>query len=178
MVSNAAYYKTLKHRVRNHEARIGILGLTADGLDAAVRYSRDGYTVICIDSRDFRVESVRRGISFSDSVPDIDLEELVSAGRIKATTNVSTVREVDFLLVFQEPAATQRRRALDIGSEFKAVSRHLKRGVIICLEQDGERQSCYDDMKGIMEAGGRVYGVDYLLGTFSMALKSGGVSLV
>ena len=157
---------TLKQRIANREARIGILGLTPEGLTTAVRYSRAGFPVTCIDLRDVKVERVRRGMSFTDIATDMELLALVESGRIKATTNVRASREIDFLIVFQDtPDVDVNARGAE--AAFEAVARWLKKGVVICLGDDVEPQPCYVNMRNIMDAFGYRYGEDYLLGTFA-----------
>ena len=52
-----------------------------------------------MDSRDYKVEMVNRGISFSNRISDMGLIKLVKSGKIKAT-DASVFREMDFLTIF------------------------------------------------------------------------------
>ncbi|MDE5940557.1 MAG: hypothetical protein K2H14_00440 [Muribaculaceae bacterium] len=147
-------------------AVIGIFGLTTEGLKAAVGYARKGFRVLCMDFRDFKVEMVNRGISFSGSVSDMELLRLVKSGKIKATTDAGAVREMDFLTIFPTPRASVDRTENWLRSILEAVSANIKPGVIIGLDNENETMIRHTEMERIMKRSGHTYGIDYLFGTF------------
>lgn len=100
MAIGSGYYRDLQRRVETLDAVTGIFGLTTEGLKAVVAYARKGFRVLCVDFRAFRVEMVNKGVSFSHSVSDMELFRLVKTGKIKAFTDATVVRKMDFLTIF------------------------------------------------------------------------------
>lgn len=75
---------TLEARIKQHTARIAVIGLGYVGLPLAMRCARAGFTVIGIDQDSARVDQVNRG---EDYVADrtLHLGEIIASGRLLAT---------------------------------------------------------------------------------------------
>lgn len=160
------YYRDLQRRVESHDAMIGIFGLTAEGLKAAVEHARKGFRVLCMDFRAFRVELVNKGISLARDVSDMELLRLVRSGRIRATTDAAAVRELDFLTIYPTPATRDGAADCSLHPILRAVSAHIKPGVIIGLDDEEETLVRHGEMEREMRRAGHTYGLDYLFGTF------------
>ena len=158
----------LQQRIERLEAVKGIFGLTSDGLKAAVGYARKGFRVLCVDFRDFKVEMVNRGISFSNGISDMELFKFVKSGKIKATTDVSVIRKMDFLTIFLTHSSNKSENNTALISIFEVVSTNIKPGIIIGLDDENETLMMRDEVKRIMMEAGHTYGNDYLFGSLKL----------
>src|SRR5512146_2882862 len=85
----------LLEEFRNKMARVAVLGLGYVGLPLAVVFAEAGYTVTGIDPDKRKVDLVNKGESYIPDVPTEKLAGLVKAGKVKATTDFSILREID-----------------------------------------------------------------------------------
>jgi UDP-N-acetyl-D-glucosamine dehydrogenase len=85
----------LLQKLRDHSARVGILGLGYVGLPLAVVFADAGLSVIGIDPDSRKVETIQRGDSHIQDVPAEQVNRLVKSGRLQATTDFSVLKDVD-----------------------------------------------------------------------------------
>jgi UDP-N-acetyl-D-glucosamine dehydrogenase len=76
-------------------AKIAILGLGYVGLPLAVVFGEAGFEVMGIDPDKRKVDTIQRGESHIQDIPGETIAKLVSAGKLKATTDFSVLREMD-----------------------------------------------------------------------------------
>jgi len=86
---------TLIQRLRQREAKVAILGLGYVGLPLAVVFAEAGFEVTGIDPAPDKVEMIKRGGSHIQDVSSDQVERLVAAGKLKATTDFAALREAD-----------------------------------------------------------------------------------
>src|SRR6516164_1995935 len=91
----AAFSDALAAKIRAKTARVGIVGLGYVGLPLAVEFARAGYSVTGIDVSDQKTRSVNGGESYVGDIATLTLAPLVSAGKLRATTDFSAVAELD-----------------------------------------------------------------------------------
>src|SRR5690242_179755 len=87
--------KILEQKIRQRSARVGIVGLGYVGLPLAVEFAKAGFNVTGIDISEDKTERVNRGDSYVGDVPTSTLAPLVQAGKLRATTDFSVIRELD-----------------------------------------------------------------------------------
>ncbi|HSQ27702.1 MAG TPA: nucleotide sugar dehydrogenase [Anaerolineales bacterium] len=85
----------LINRLQDRTAKVGILGLGYVGLPLAVVFAEAGYTVTGIDPDQRKVDSVHNKVSHIQDVPNEQIERLVSAGKLHASTDFSVLQEMD-----------------------------------------------------------------------------------
>jgi UDP-N-acetyl-D-glucosamine dehydrogenase len=85
----------LLDKINTREARIAILGLGYVGLPLATVFADAGYSVVGIDLDERKVESIQGGNSYIQDVTSEEVARHVSVGRLVATTDFSTLGEVD-----------------------------------------------------------------------------------
>jgi len=78
---------------------MGVCGLGYVGLPLAVDKAKHGFQTIGFDVQREKVELVNAGKNYIGDVVDTDLEELVSTGRLRATSDFSFVKDVDFIAI-------------------------------------------------------------------------------
>lgn len=93
MSSNAK--QNLINRFSDRSARVAILGLGYVGLPLAVAFAEAGFKVVGIDPDKRKVDTVERGESHIQDIPGEQVARLVKAGKLKATTDFSVLKEAD-----------------------------------------------------------------------------------
>ena len=96
-----------------------------------------------------------------------DLEELVKTGKLRATSDFSFVKDVDFIAICV-PTPLDKHQQPDISfvrDSTIAISKHLTRGSIVVLESTTYPGTTEELLKPILEEGsGLKCGVDFYLG--------------
>src|ERR1051325_3976244 len=87
--------KILEEKIRARTARVGIVGLGYVGLPLAVEFAKAGFTVTGIDVSEEKIRRVNMGESYVGDISTAALRALVEAGKIRATTDFSVVRDLD-----------------------------------------------------------------------------------
>src|SRR4030042_3588808 len=85
----------LLNSLRQHSAKIGILGLGYVGLPLAAAFGEAGFQIIGIDTDPRKVNGLNKGESYIQDVPDKQLARLLKTGRFSATTDFSALRDCD-----------------------------------------------------------------------------------
>ena len=86
-------------KIRDHSAKIGVVGLGYVGLPLAVLQAKTGFSVIGIDSVAEKVDLVNQGNNYIGDVVDAELREVVESKRLVATTDFSALKDCDVILI-------------------------------------------------------------------------------
>jgi UDP-N-acetyl-D-glucosamine dehydrogenase len=127
---------TLEEKIRTRTARIGIVGLGYVGLPLAVEYARAGFTVTGIDVSEQKTRSVNAGDSYVGDISSSTLGPLVKAGKLRATTDFSSVRELDTINICV-PTPLRKTKDPDMSfivSACEEIVRHFHPGMLVILE--------------------------------------------
>jgi UDP-N-acetyl-D-glucosamine dehydrogenase len=127
---------TLLDRIRGRQARVGVIGLGYVGLPLAVEFARAGFAVTGFDVDASKVSAINEGRSYIPDVADADLAEVVRAGRLTATADVSKMGEMDAVDICV-PTPLRKTRDPDLSYVVKAVESvvaTLRRGQLVILE--------------------------------------------
>src|SRR3954465_9951949 len=84
-------------RIRSRQARIGVIGLGYVGLPLAVEFARAGFDVTGFDVDDCKVVELNAGRSYIGDVSTDDLSGHVKAKRLRGTTDMSKLAEMDIV---------------------------------------------------------------------------------
>ncbi|HET6312240.1 MAG TPA: nucleotide sugar dehydrogenase [Chloroflexia bacterium] len=126
----------LVDKLRNREARVGIIGLGYVGLPLAVIFAEAGYHVTGIDVDPRKVEALNSGESYIEDVPSEAIKPLVDGGLLDATTDFSVLREIDAVSICV-PTPLRKTRDPDVSFILAAneqVAKYLHPGMAIVLE--------------------------------------------
>ena len=82
-------------QLRNRSAEVAILGLGYVGLPLAVVFAEAGFHVVGIDPDQRKVNTIRRGESHIQDVPEEQVRRLVANGKLEATTDFSVLKNAD-----------------------------------------------------------------------------------
>jgi UDP-N-acetyl-D-glucosamine dehydrogenase len=127
---------SLSEKISNRTARVGIIGLGYVGLPLAVEFAQAGFTVTGIDVSEGKASSINAGESYIPDVPTAVVGELVKAGRLRATTDVSAVADLDTINIC---VPTPLRKTKDPDMSFvvaacEDIAKHFHNGMLVILE--------------------------------------------
>ena len=91
----SALSETLRDKLKNRTARIGVVGLGYVGLPLAVELAKAGFHTTGIDLDARKVQAIDEGRSYIPDVSTEDVQALSRAGKLEATTDFAVVRELD-----------------------------------------------------------------------------------
>ena len=74
--------ETLVNSLRDHTARIGILGLGYVGLPLAAAFGEAGFQIIGIDPDPRKVNSINKGESYIQDVPSEQISQAGQSGQV------------------------------------------------------------------------------------------------
>ena len=126
----------LAEKIRTRRARVGIVGLGYVGLPLAVEFARAGFTVTGIDISKAKTERVNAGDSYVGDIPSSTLAPLVESGKLRATTDFSTVLELDTINICV-PTPLRKTKDPDMSyivASCQEIARHFHAGMLVILE--------------------------------------------
>ena len=158
--------KLLK-KIGDRTIRVGVVGLGYVGLPLAVEKAKAGFETIGFDVQAAKVDMVNAGHNYIGDVVDSDLAELVKAGKLRATTDFSFIKDVDFVAICV-PTPLDAHQEPDISfvrDSSEAVAKYLKPETMVVLESTTYPGTTEELIKPILEKGsGLVSGKDFYLG--------------
>lgn len=155
----------LTDKLLNKTATIGVIGLGYVGLPLAVEKAKAGYRVIGFDVQPSKVEMVNAGMNYIGDVVDDDLRNIVSAGRLTATTDYSFLAEVDAVAIcvptpldkYQQPDTSY------VVNSTNHIANYLHRQMLVVLESTTYPGTTEELVKPILEKTGLKCGEDFYL---------------
>jgi UDP-N-acetyl-D-glucosamine dehydrogenase len=123
-------------RIRSRDARVAVIGLGYVGLPLAVELARAGFTAVGIDVVEEKVRLVNEGDSYIKDVPSALLKEVVSAGRLSATTDFSVLSKCDTVNICV-PTPLRKTRDPDISyivASVEEIRKYKHRDLLVVLE--------------------------------------------
>jgi UDP-N-acetyl-D-glucosamine dehydrogenase len=157
--------KSLVDRIRNRNARAGVVGLGYVGLPLAVEFARAGVTTVGVDIDGRKVAEIKAGRSYIPDVPSSDVAALVSAGRLAATTDFASIRDLDTVNICV-PTPLRKTKDPDMSyvvSAAEQIAKHLHPGMLIVLESTTYPGTTAELLQPMFEASGLKAGRDFFL---------------
>jgi len=155
----------LKKKFVDRSALIGVAGIGYVGLPLAVEKAKVGFEVIGYDRNSVRVDQVNQGLNYIRDVHDDELARLVEAGKLRASTDFSSLRNCDAIAICVPTPLTPNLDP-DI-SYIKAVGEQiaaqLRPGQLICLESTTYPGTTEEVLLPLLARSGLKVGEDYFL---------------
>ncbi|NLB21480.1 MAG: nucleotide sugar dehydrogenase, partial [Clostridium sp.] len=156
---------TIKEKLKNKTAVLGVIGLGYVGLPLAVEKAKAGYMTIGFDVQKSKVEMVNSGENYIGDVVNEDLSEIVSSGKLRATEDISEVANADCVCIcvptpldiYQQPDISY------VESSAKSILPYLHKDMLIVLESTTYPGTTEELLKPILESTGLKCGVDFFL---------------
>src|SRR5215468_5905132 len=127
---------TLAAKIVDRTARVGIVGLGYVGLPLAVEYAKAGFTVTGIDLIESKVARINAGDSYVQDVSSAEVEALVKAGKLQATTDFGVIADLDTINICV-PTPLRKTKDPDMSyivSACQEISKHFHSGMLAILE--------------------------------------------
>ncbi len=154
-------------RIENKRIKVGVVGLGYVGLPLAVEKARAGFDTTGFDIQPKKVEMVNQGHNYIGDVIDDDLAELVRDGKLRATSDFSFVKDMDFIAIcvptpldmYQQPDLSY------VKSSAESIAKYLTPETMIVLESTTYPGTTEELLMPILEKGsGLICGKEFYLG--------------
>ena len=155
----------LSERLQSRQARVGVVGLGYVGLPLAVEFAKGGLTAVGIDLDDRKISAIARGESYIPDVSSPEVAELVSSGRLHATTDFSVVETLDTVNICV-PTPLRKTKDPDMSfivSAVESIAGHLHPGMLVVLESTTYPGTTEELVMPLLEQGGLKAGADFFL---------------
>ena len=155
----------VRDKIRDRGARVGVIGLGYVGLPLAVEFAKKGFDVTGFDVDASKIDEINAGRSY---IPDVRTEEVnacVDAGRLRATTEMSHLKEMDAIDICV-PTPLRKTRDPDLSYVIQAVDSvkaNLRRGQLVILESTTYPGTTDEVVQPALEENGLKAGVDFYL---------------
>jgi UDP-N-acetyl-D-glucosamine dehydrogenase len=126
----------LKSKIEDRTANIGIIGLGYVGLPLAVEFAKTGFNVTGFDIDVKKISRINKGESYILDVPSIEVRDLVSSKKLKATPDKSLLNKMDVIIICV-PTPLRKTKEPDISfilSATEDIAANLRKGQLIVLE--------------------------------------------
>ena len=165
MLKTAATAEILEEKIRSRKARVGIVGLGYVGLPLAVEYARAGFEVTGIDLSESKIAQVNAGQSYIGDIAAADVKALVDAGKLRATTDFSVIRDLDTVNIC---VPTPLRKTKDPDMSFivaacQEIVHYFHEGMLIILESTTYPGTTDELVLPMLEKSGLRVGKDFFL---------------
>ena len=155
----------LQDKIRNRTARVGVIGLGYVGLPLAVEFARKGFDVTGFDVDASKTDEINAGRSYILDVKTEDVRACVEAGRLRATTDMSSLRDMDAIDICV-PTPLRKTKDPDLSYVIQAVDAvkaNLKRGQLVILESTTYPGTTDEVVQPALEENGLRAGIDFSL---------------
>jgi len=157
--------ESLQEKISSRNARVGVIGLGYVGLPLAVEYAHAGFEVTGIDLIAGKCAQINHGESYIADVPSSVLQPLVAAGKLKATTDFSIIRELDTLNI-AVPTPLRKTKDPDMSyivSACQEIRKYIHPGLLVILESTTYPGTTDELVLPMLEESGLKVGVDFFL---------------
>jgi UDP-N-acetyl-D-glucosamine dehydrogenase len=157
---------TLKDRITQRQAAIGIIGLGYVGLPLAREFLRNNFHVVGFDIDAKKIAALNSGHSYIHHIPSDFIDQFVSSGALKATGDFSRLREADVILICV-PTPLGRHNEPDLSyvlNTTQAIAAALRSGQLIVLESTTYPGTTEEEILPLLTRKGFTVGQDFYLG--------------
>lgn len=157
--------KTIKEKLSDKTATLGVVGLGYVGLPLAVEKAKAGFKTIGFDVQESKVEMVNAGKNYIGDVVNEDLEEIVNSGFLSATTDFAQVASADCVCI-AVPTPLDEYQQPDISyvkASAESIVPYMHKEMLIVLESTTYPGTTEELLKPILEKSGLKCGVDFHL---------------
>jgi UDP-N-acetyl-D-glucosamine dehydrogenase len=161
----SSHFTILSEKIRTKASRVGIVGLGYVGLPLAVEYATAGYSVIGIDLQQGKVDAINRGESYVQDVPTAEVESLVAAGRLTATTDFSIISTLDTVNICV-PTPLRKTKDPDMSyivSATEEIAKYSHAGMLVILESTTYPGTTDELVRPMLERDNLRVGEDFFL---------------
>jgi len=158
-------YADLERKIREKNAKVGVVGLGYVGLPLLRAFIRAGFSTIGFDVDEAKVKKLNAGESYIGHIPSDWIREWVTTGRFEATADMGRLCEPDAILICV-PTPLNESRDPDlqyIEGTTAAIAEVLRPDQLVVLESTTYPGTTREVMLPVLEAKGLKVGQDFYL---------------
>jgi UDP-N-acetyl-D-glucosamine dehydrogenase len=155
----------LKEKIDGRQARIGVIGLGYVGLPLAVEFCHAGFDVTGFDVDESKITEINAGRSYIGDVSSTDLAACITTGRLRATTDMSKLGEMDVVDICV-PTPLRKTKDPDMSyvvSASEQIAKYLHPGMLVVLESTTYPGTTAEVLQPMFEGRGFTVGKDIYL---------------
>jgi len=155
---------TLKKKLNDKSAVIGIVGLGYVGLPLAIRYAEVGYKVLGLDVDPKKAEDIANGKTYIKHIPDASIQSATERG-FEATTDFANASKADALILCV-PTPLDDHREPDLSfiiDTLESLLPYMRKGQVVALESTTYPGTTEEELKPRIENAGLIVGEDIFL---------------
>ena len=156
---------SLYNKIKNKEARIGVIGLGYVGLPLAVEFAKTGFNVTGIEVDNKKIAAINNGDNYISDIDDSLFLDLVNKKRLKATNDTSIIANLDAISICV-PTPLSKVNEPDVSyiiDAVNAIKTYLHKNLLIILESTTYPGTTREVILSTMEESGLIVGEDYFL---------------
>ncbi|MCU1334749.1 MAG: UDP-glucose 6-dehydrogenase [Bryobacterales bacterium] len=159
------HFEQLRRKIETRQAQVGVVGLGYVGLPLVVEFAQAGFCVTGIDVQQSKVDAINRGESYVQDVPTAALQPFVKAGKVRATTDFSVVKDLDTINIC---VPTPLRKTKDPDMSFivnacQEIAKFFHPGTLVILESTTYPGTTDELMLPMFEEAGLKVGQDFFM---------------
>jgi UDP-N-acetyl-D-glucosamine dehydrogenase len=156
--------QALIDRIEAQQAVVAVVGLGYVGLPVALSFAEAGFSVLGMDLREEKVETINSGRSHLHEIPNKRVSSAVESGRLDATTSFEALSEADAVIVcVPTPLAKGAPDLSNVVFATESLGKTLKPGALFVLESTTYPGTTEELLQPLLEAGGMKAGEDFFL---------------
>jgi UDP-N-acetyl-D-glucosamine dehydrogenase len=155
----------LKKKIADRSAVVGVVGIGYVGLPLAVEKAKVGFNVIGYDRNPIRVDQINQGLNYIRDVQDSELAESVESGKLRATTDFTSLDRCDCIIICVPTPLTANKEP-DISYIQKVaveITKSLRPGQLVSLESTTYPGTTEEVLLKMLSASGLKVGEDFFL---------------
>ena len=156
---------SLYNKIKNKEARIGVIGLGYVGLPLAVEFAKTGFNVTGIEVDNKKIAAINNGDNYISDIDDSLFLDLVNKKRLQATNDTSIIAKLDAISICV-PTPLSKVNEPDVSyiiDAVNAIKTYLHKDLLIILESTTYPGTTREVILSTMEESGLIVGEDYFL---------------
>ncbi|WP_156290533.1 nucleotide sugar dehydrogenase [Oceanobacillus salinisoli] len=150
---------------KTKHTRVGVVGLGFVGLPLALLLNKKGFHVTGIDINDKKINSLVKGTSYIDDIPNESIKNALDSGKFTVTKNYESVQSLDAIIICV-PTPLTKYKTPDL-SYIQDVAYNLyprlTKGQLVILESSTFPGTTKEILKPILEKSNLRVGVDIFL---------------
>jgi len=154
----------LSEKLRNKEARIGIIGMGYVGIPLGLEFANNGFNVLGFDKDKKRISAINEGKQVMKHIKQKDMADFVANGS-SATNDISKLNEMDCLIIcVPTPLDVHEQPDMSyVEAASNDISKNIRKGQLIVLESTTYPGTTRELVKPILEKSGLIAGEDFFL---------------
>jgi len=156
---------SLYSKIKNKEARIGIIGLGYVGLPLAVEFAKTGFNVTGIEVDNKKIAAINNGDNYISDIDDLLFLDLINKNRLQVTNDTSIIAKLDAISICV-PTPLSKVNEPDVSyiiDAVNAIKSYLHKDLLIILESTTYPGTTREVILSTMEESGLIVGEDYFL---------------